>query len=490
MFTNAPESTIESGARSKRLFILGTAALSLIALVWLLSFQPIKVAAVAVIAWTVLIWIFIAFISRRFDRIVMTWLVAFPFCYYLLAFPRERPIFTVDRAFLLLIFVALICTPRHQLLPLRVEVRVAAYLWTAYLFVCFISLWTHPVPHVLDFYRSLVEGMLMPALLGLYAIRIFPIARNLKRIHACVCILMLGIAAVAGSELFSGKNLLPWTGAVDEWVQTTDFTIIRVDGPFENSGVLCLTATMGFLLINYLRRLLGASLARSQRLLHWIGVWAALAAAFMPMNRGLFIALLACACMDYFAKDSLISRRTWNYILGVLLFLGVGAKLFYPGVYEDRVSRPDNVYQRIAQDLQTLEVVRDHPLMGVGFNLYHDTVFGDSKYSVRFKGFEAMDFPHNSPFAVLAEEGCIGFLLYVAAQIFFVRAMWRLRKVNIFGWRVFLYCILVYSIYGLDAGTAYYADLNLFYMFVLGILMQIQLHTLFRETLSNEICDR
>ena len=63
----------------------------------------------------------------------------------------------------------------------------------------------------------------MPALLGLYAIRLFPIARNLKKIHACVCILMLGIAAVAGTELFSGTNLLPWTGAVEEWVQTSRF---------------------------------------------------------------------------------------------------------------------------------------------------------------------------------------------------------------------------------------------------------------------------
>ena len=97
-----------------------------------------------------------------------------------------------------------------------------------------------------------------------------------------------------------------------------------------------------------------------------------------------------------------------------------------------------------------------------------------------------MDFPHNSLFAVLAEEGCIGFLLYVAAQVFFVRAMWRLRKVNRLGWRVFLYCILVYTIYGLDVGMAYYSDLNLFYMFVLGILLQIQLHMLSQKPQSDD----
>jgi hypothetical protein len=384
--------------------------------------------------------------------------------------------------------VTLINTPRYQhLLPLPAEVRVAAYLWAAYLFVCVISLWEHPVPHVLDFYRLLVEVMLMPAILGLYAIRLFPVIRNLAKIHLCLCVLMLGIAIVAGMELLSGTNLLPAPGAVETWVQTNDVKLIRVDGPFENSSVLCVIGTLGFFLIVYFRRLMGGSLTGGRRLLHSAGVLASLASALMPMNRGLVIALLVCACMDYFAKDSLISRATWNRIFAFLVFVAVIGKLFYPGVYEDRVTRRDNLYQRIAQDLQTFEVIRDHPLMGVGFNLYHDTVVGDSRYAVRWGGFEAMDVPHNSLLAVLADEGWIGFFLYVAAQLLLVRAMWTLRKLNKLGWRVFLYSILVYTIFGLDAGINYYSDLNLFYMFVLGIILQIQLRMRPPEPPSNGI---
>ena len=89
-----------------------------------------------------------------------------------------------------------------------------------------------------------------------------------------------------------------------------------------------------------------------------------------------------------------------------------------------------------------------------------------------------MNVPHNSLLSVLAEEGIVGFLLYAGAQLYFVRAMWKLRTINPLGWRVFLYCVLVYTIYGLDVGMAYYSDLNLFYVFVLGVLMQIQLHML------------
>ncbi len=491
MFNNAPELTIERGNHSRLLLALAIAVSSLIALIGSLSFLSIKAGLSIVTAWTALIWICIYCLRKRFDRVVMAWLVVFPFCYYFFSFPRERSVFTVDRAFLLLVVLTLISAHRSQgVLPLRADVRLAAYLWAAYLSVCFVSLLGHPVFDILGSYRLILDGMLLPALLGLYAIRFFPIAGNLKRLHTCICILMLSIATVTGIELFSGINLFPWPGAVEEWVQTNGLRIIRVDGPFENSSVLCLVGTLGFFLLTYCRRLINETLTGRRRLLHSIGAWAALASALMPMNRGLVIALLLCACIDYFAKESLISHGVWNVIAAILLLFVVFAKLFYPDVYADRVSRGDNVYQRIAQNQQTLEVIRDNPLLGVGLNLYHDAVIGDPKYTVQWRGFGAMDIPHNSLFTVLAEEGFIGFFLYVAAQVVLVRAMWKMRKVNRLGWRVFLYCILVYTIFGLDAGIVYYSDLNLFYMFVLGVIVQIQLRMLPGEPTSNDLRHR
>jgi len=482
MNDNAPTLTMGRGTLSRRLFILATASFSLIALVGSLSFMSVKVAVLVMVALTALIWICIQCIRGRFDRVVLTWLIAFPFCYYLFSIPRDRAIFTVDRAFLFLVLLTIVSTPRHhQLVPLQADVRLAAYLWAGYFSICLLSLLGHPVLDKLTSYRLIFDGMVMPAVLGLYAIRFFPVIPNLAKIHACFCILMFGIAAVSVTELITGSNLLPFPGAVETWVATSNARLIRVDGPFENSSVLCVVGTLGFIFIVYSRRLLGASLAGSQRWLHTVGVLASLTCALIPMNRGLVIALLVCACIDYFAAPALVSRATWNYIFAALLFFTVVGKLFYPGVYEDRVTSSANFYQRIAQNQQTLEVVEDHPLLGVGFTLYHDTVSGDSKYAVRWGGLEAMDNPHNSLLAVLAEEGGIGFFLYVASQLLFVRAMWRLRKLNILGWRAFLYCILVYNIFGLDAGISYYSDLNLCYMFVLGIVLQIQLCMLPRE---------
>ena len=59
-------------------------------------------------------------------------------------------------------------------IPLPHGVRISAYLWGLYLLVCFLSLAGHAPSEVLPSYRSLVDGMLMPAVLGLYTIRILP----------------------------------------------------------------------------------------------------------------------------------------------------------------------------------------------------------------------------------------------------------------------------------------------------------------------------
>jgi hypothetical protein len=466
-----------SGTMGLLSWLLGL--LSLLALAVLLPMSPTPVGIAILGGWILLIWVAISFIHGKFDYVVLVWVAVFPYCYYFFSYPAERAIFTIDRAFIVLLAIELFFMSRRTgATPLTRDVRVSAYFWALYLLVCFGSIGGHPVFDVLGSYRLLLDGMLMPALLGLYAVRLFPITRNLSKLHGCICVLMVGIAVVCGSELVRGKNLLPWPGAIETWVYTDNAKILRVDGPFENSSVLSVIGVVGFFFIIYSRRLIGSSLTITQHLLHSIGVLASLASALMPMNRGLIIAVLVCASIDYFAKTPLISRRLWNCLFAGLFFVAVVAKLLYPGVFEDRVTRGDNFYQRIAQDVQTSEVIRDHPLMGVGFNLYTATVIGDPRYAVQWGGFEAMDIPHNSLLSVMAEEGIVGFLFYAGGQLFFIRAMWRMRNVNRLGWQVFLYCILVYVIFGLDVGIAYYSDLNLFYVFVLGIILQIQLRIL------------
>ena len=92
----------------------------------------------------------------------------------------------------------------------------------------------------------------------------------------------------------------------------------------------------------------------------------------------------------------------------------------------------------------------------------------------RWKGIESINVQHNVLMTVLSDKGIVGLLLYASAQAFFVRAMWKIRKVYPPGWLAFLYCALVYVMIGLDFATVYISDINLFFMFVLCTIYQLQ----------------
>ena len=124
--------------------------------------------------------------------------------------------------------------------------------------------------------------------------------------------------------------------------------------------------------------------------------------------------------------------------------------------------------------VETLRVVREYPFFGVGFSLYHDVASRNPRYMARWKGIESMNFPHNALMTVLSEEGMVGLLFYVSAQVFLIRAMWRMRKAYPPGWLAFLYCVLIYVLIGMDYATVYFSDINLFYIFTLGVLYQLQ----------------
>jgi O-Antigen ligase len=448
------------------------ALLSLLPLCVVLPMASPRAGIAIILGWTALLWIAISFARGQFHYFVLAWVAVYPYCYYFLSYPTERSIFTLDRAFIVMLAIQMFVVSRHAaVVPLMREVWISGYLWGLYLLICLLSLAGHPPSEVLPSYRLLVDGMVMPAMFGLYAMRYFPLLRNFQKLHICVCILGIGLCISGLVELTTGVDLFPWNGADPEF---TDTHVRRADGPFELPAVLSIVAILAFFLIVYLRQLMPRRISGWRTLLHRTGAIASFAAAVIPLNRGLVFALAPVAIIDSCSKNRLLPRRFWAALFGLILLGAMGARLLYPRLYDDRVARPDNVYQRLAQDRETLRVVREYPLFGVGFNLYHEFTSRDPRYLARWKGIESMNFPHNVLMTVLSEEGIVGLLLYVLAQAFLVRAMWRIREVYPGGWLVFLYCVLIYAINGMDYATVYYSDINLFYIFTLGILLQLQ----------------
>ncbi len=101
----------------------------------------------------------------------------------------------------------------------------------------------------------------------------------------------------------------------------------------------------------------------------------------------------------------------------------------------------------------------------------------------KWNGIESMNYPHNALMTVLSEDGVIGLLFYVAAQVFLIRAMWRIRKAYPAGWLAFLYCLVIYLLTGLDYATVYFSDINMLYLFILGIIYQLQIRMVPAEDL-------
>ena len=447
--------------------------MSLVPLCVVLPRSPIKVGIAAIAGWVLLLWFAIGFLRGALHYCVPLWVAIYPYCYSFLSFPGGRPIFTVDRALIVLLIVEMLFVSRQGVLGSRLtrEVRISAYLWSLFLLECFLSLVFRAPSHELAFYRLLVESMVMPALLGLYAMRYFPLLKDLRLLHACACFLGLSLCATGLVELTTNIDLFPWGGSEPMF---TDTHLRRADGPFEQQIVLLVVAILVLFFIIFLRRLMPQSISRKRALMHRLGCLASLVAALLPLDRGLVVALAPIALIDFFSKNRLISRRLWAAFFGVILLAAMAAKILDPRLYDDRVSSPDNAYQRVAQHMETLKVVAEYPVLGVGFGLYHDVATQNPRYMVKWKGIESMNLPHNVLMTALSEEGVVGLLFYVLAQAFFFRAMWKIRKAFAAGWLAFLYCFLFYVLTGLDFAIFSFSDINLFYMFILATIYQHQ----------------
>jgi len=457
--------------------------LSLVPLCIVLPIAPLKVGIGAIAGWILLLWVAIAFLRRQFHYVIPLWVAFYPYCYYFFTFPRERAVFTVDRAFVLLLILEIFLVARQNLspAPLTRDIRISAYFWGLFLLVCFLSLASHAPSHELAFYRLLVEGMVMPALLALYAMRYFPLLKDLKALHLSACVLGFGLCVTGLIELTTDLDLFPWEGSEPMF---TDTHLRRADGPFEQQIVLSVVAILAFFFIIYLRRLLPPSISSWRTIVHRTGCAASLGAALLPLNRGLVFALIPIALIDVFSQHRLVSRRIWATFFALILLAAVAAKVLDPRLYDDRVSSPDNAYQRVAQHMETLHVVREYPLFGVGFGLYHDVASQNPRYMVKWKGIESMNFPHNVLMTVLSEEGVFGLIFYVLSQAFLFRAMWKMRKVFPPGWLAFLYCFLIYVLTGLDFAIVCFADINLFYMLIVAAIYQYQVRVAGEQEIS------
>jgi O-antigen ligase len=401
----------------------------------------------------------------KIDRILLLWAAALPLGPYFLSFPRQHSIVTLDRVVILVALMGVFLAKRSMRIAVPRTLRRAGLAWLAFIAVAAVTLGKSP--NVLNTAHELLDGLLLPLLLGWCVIARFDVRRGLPTLHTAVCVSSVICAAVAAAEVVTGQDLLPVGGSVMFYAGG----IPRPNGPFESNDALALMGAVSFFFLRFLRATLGPKLSTGRSILHSIGLVAALGMALMPMFRSVVITLFLALIIDTFWEQRTI-RRAWRFTLILasagLIFL---APLLAPASMVEERSSSENVYGRVAQFEQSLRVFVDHPMVGVGFWNFHEFVAGEARYSASYEGVPSLDWPHNNLIEVLTETGIIGFVPYVMAHVLLLMAMWQLRQSSSSGrlvWKYYVYLFLSYWITGLTESSGY-SPLNLWYVLAIAV---------------------
>src|SRR6267378_1090164 len=451
---------------------LTDAALVLVGAIAVAAFVLVPIAGLVAVIGCMVVWfaILVGDVFRgRIEGILLCWAAALPLGPYFLSFPREHSLVTLDRVAILFAFTGLYFAKHSTLIEVPRTLRRAGLTALAFAGVAGVSL--RESLNVPNGAQNLLEGFVLPPLLGWCIIARFDVRRRLPAIHTAVCISSIICAAVAAAEIVTGEDLLPNQGSATFYAGGG---IPRPNGPFASNETLALIGAVSFFFLLFLRAALGPSLSAGRRMLHSIGLAAALGMALMPMFRSVLLTLLIVLIIDTFWEKR-TTRRAWRV---ALIFVSVGlifiATLFIPeSVVEDR-SRAENVYGRVAQFEQSLRVFVEHPVLGVGFYNFGRVVAGEPRYVASYQGVNSVDSPHNNLTQVLAETGIVGFLPYVIAHILLLRAMWQLRQLSSLGrlaWKYYVYLWLTYWITGLTESSGY-SPLNLVYIFATTVFFK------------------
>ncbi len=274
----------------------------------------------------------------------------------------------------------------------------------------------------------------------------------------------------------TGQDLLPLPGAV--FSEATG-TLRRVNGPFASNNSFGLIGLITLFFLVFLGRVLAHQLRVWRRVLHVSGVLSALAIAVMPMYRSIVVTLLVVIILELYYNKKITTRLA---VIG-LVMLGTVAIFWLgrmaPDLFESRVSDLSNLYGRIAQQRQTLELFVSHPVNGVGLGNYTEAALDvpDAAY----RGVYSLGSAHNTLGAILVDTGLIGFVPFVFAQVYFFLAFWKFRKQSsphtILATTFFFYVFLAYWMSGLVLTSGYYSDLNFWYLFVIAALYKFAVTT-------------
>ncbi len=410
----------------------------------------------------------------RVNGILLTWLLISPLAYYFLSIPAEKPIFTFDRFVILMLTGAILFAASDQVFPVPHEMKMAAVAWVVFILFAFTSLVQVWGDLGVAGTRLIVEAFIFPALLALFVIRVFPAHRYIRPLHTLIGLTSIYCAAIGLIEILTDTDLLPIPGAVFYGGDQTG-GLPRVNGPFDANYCLAMIGAICFFLLLFLKGAMPGPISRGRRMFHWTAVASAITMALLPQFRTLVIAMTIVALLELYQNRRINARLTALGVVALIVLAIVSLPVFAPTFFENRVADPSNFYARIAQQQQTWELFRDHPVNGVGFANFMQAIQSVSLTS--FHGIDAVNSAHNSLASLMAETGVTGTLPFIIANVLWFVAFFRLRRRNTpranISYRYFLAIFICYWAMAFTLTSAYERDLNLWYMFACAIIYKL-----------------
>jgi O-antigen ligase len=414
-------------------------------------------------------------VYRRATGLILGWMLIFPLGYYYASFPKEQPVLTLDRVFIGTLLVAACFAGLYKNSGNLRELRKPAIWWAIFLTIAATTIPRTKSP--MGGLRILLDGFVLPAILASFVIRWFDVRKYLVWLHVVVCLMSVGIAAIGIAEVVTQRDLflLPESAVIVAGNANESGAQIwlRPNGPFSSTNSYALIGLVSFLLLLFLNGALAGRMGVAHRLLHRVGVSVALLTAFLPLFRSVLTSLILILIID-----TLYSRGARRLVrVAALGGFGLAALLMQvvlPQIAADRTD-PENVFGRIAEQRQIMTMFLDNPVVGVGFNNFNDAA-QKGKYVAYYQGVQSVDYPHNNLGALLVETGLAGLLPFVISQLFLVMVFWKMYRSkkrtpeSTMAWKFFLFIFLAYWINGMSLASAYYSDLNLWYMLAIAII--------------------
>jgi len=415
----------------------------------------------------------IAVVKGDADKILVGWIFLYPLGYYMLSYPRDRPVIEFDRLLIFCLLAGILAAPKYRIRKIPEDLKRSAIAWGFFLAATCVSFVM--AKNVLTVGRLIVDSLLLPAILGWYIVRQFRLRGREKWLHAAVCIISIYCASIGTIEVVQQRDLMAFEASGNYLLydpsDPTAFTFLRPNGPFWSDSSFAICGLISFFLLAFLWTQIRDNAGPWRRVIHCIGVFAALLQANLPVFRSIFITLIVVTLIDAFWTRG-IRRALRLAVLGVFPVVVIAIGLLVPSIMQDRASS-QNVSGRWSQDQQTWRIFIDHPVFGVGLFNFLPQATTHPRYQADLDNTPPLNYPHNNLGWIAAETGIAGLVPFVLSQILLVVAFRRLARRGDRGraaWRYFVFIFLSYWLTGMTENAAYYGELNMWFIFAVALL--------------------